>query len=48
MQELLEGEGYRGTTSLALLNLDKVKELDPDVIVPDLLFEHVQQRGGIS
>ena len=45
MQELLEGEGYRGTTSLALLNLDKVKELDPDVIVQDLLFEHVQQEG---
>ena len=45
MQELLEGEGYRVTTSLALLNLDKVKELAPDVIVQDLLFEHVQEDG---
>lgn len=45
MQELLEGEGYRVTISLALLAVDQVKELAPDVIIQDLLFEHVQQEG---
>ncbi|HET6343528.1 MAG TPA: response regulator [Myxococcota bacterium] len=45
LQELLEGEGYRVTTSLALMDLAQVKELAPDVIVQDLLFEHVQQEG---
>jgi two-component system, OmpR family, response regulator VicR len=45
MQELLEDEGYRVTTSLALLDLDKVKALAPDVIVQDLLFEGTQELG---
>jgi two-component system, OmpR family, response regulator VicR len=45
LQELLEEEGYRVTTSLALLGLDKVKALAPDVIVQDLLFEGTQELG---
>ena len=45
MKELLEGEGYRVTTSVALLNLDKVKTLAPDVIVQDLLFAGTQELG---
>ncbi len=45
MAELLEEEGYRVTTSLALLNLDKVKALAPDVIVQDLLFEGMHETG---
>jgi two-component system response regulator VicR len=45
MQELLEEEGYRVTTSLALLDIDKVKGLAPDIIVQDLLFEGTQELG---
>jgi CheY-like chemotaxis protein len=45
MRELLEDEGYRVTTLLALLDLDKVKTLAPDVIVQDLLFEGTQELG---
>ena len=45
IQTLLEVEGYRVTTSLALLNMDKVKAYAPDVIVQDLLFEGTQELG---
>ena len=45
MQELLEEEGYRVTSSLALLDIDKVKALAPDIIVQDLLFEGTQELG---
>jgi two-component system response regulator VicR len=45
MQELLEDEGYRVTTSLAVLDIDKVKGLAPDIIVQDLLFEGTQELG---
>jgi CheY-like chemotaxis protein len=45
MQELLEEEGYRVTTSLALLDVDKVRALAPDIIVQDLLFEGTQELG---
>ena len=45
MADLLEEEGYRVTTSLALLDIDKVKALAPDVIVQDLLFEGMQETG---
>jgi CheY-like chemotaxis protein len=45
LRDLLEGEGYRVTSSLARLDLDKVKTLAPDVIVQDLLFEHHQEQG---
>lgn len=43
LREFLEDEGYRVTTSQALLNLDKVKALAPDVIVQDIMFAHEQQ-----
>ena len=45
MRELLEDEGYRVTTSLELLNLDKIKALAPDIILQDLLFEGSQDKG---
>ena len=45
MQELLEEEGYRVTTSLALLDIDKVRALAPNIIVQDLLFEGTQELG---
>jgi CheY-like chemotaxis protein len=45
MAELLEDEGYRVTTWLALLDMDKVKALAPDVVVQDLLFEGMQETG---
>src|SRR5918996_1288994 len=45
LQELLEEEDYRVTTSLALLDVAKVKTLAPDVIVQDLLFEGMQETG---
>ena len=45
LQELLEEEGYRVTTSVALLDLHKVKALAPDLIIKDLLFEHMQELG---
>ena len=45
MQDLLEEEGYRVTTSLALLDIAKVKAIAPDIIVQDLLFEGTQELG---
>ena len=45
MQELLEEEGYQVTTSLALLDIAKVRALAPDIIVQDLLFEGTQELG---
>jgi two-component system, OmpR family, response regulator VicR len=45
LQELLEDEGYRVTISLALLDIDKVKGLAPDIIIQDLLFEGTQELG---
>jgi CheY-like chemotaxis protein len=45
MAELLADEGYRVTTSLALLDIAKVKALAPDIIIQDLLFEGTQELG---
>jgi two-component system, OmpR family, response regulator VicR len=45
LQDLLEGEGYRVTQSLALLNIDKIKALAPDIIAQDIMFEHSQDEG---
>ena len=45
MRELLEEEGYRVSTSLEILNLDKVKAVAPDLILQDLLFEGNQEKG---
>ena len=38
-QELLEEEGYRVTTSIHMLDMEKVRNLAPDVIVQDIMFE---------
>jgi DNA-binding response OmpR family regulator len=38
-QDLLEEEGFRVSTSIYLLDLDKVRELAPDVMVLDIMFE---------
>jgi CheY-like chemotaxis protein len=40
MQELLEDEGYRVTTSLAIPDLTDVHALAPDLIIQDLLIAH--------
>lgn len=45
LRELLEDEGYRVTTAMEMFDLDRVRELAPDVIVQDLLFEQTQDRG---
>ncbi len=45
MAELLVEEGYQVSTSLALLDIAKVKALAPDIIVQDLLFERSQELG---
>ncbi len=45
LRELLEEEGYRVTTSMAVLDLDKVRALAPDIIIQDLLFEQMQELG---
>jgi CheY-like chemotaxis protein len=44
MQMLLEEEGYRVSTSLHTLDIDRIRELAPDVIVLDLLFDY-QLKG---
>lgn len=45
LRDLLEEEGYRVTTSLALLDLSRIKAVEPDVIMQDLLFEQTQEEG---
>ncbi len=39
LRELLEEEGFRVSTSLYVLDLQKIKTLAPDVIVLDVMFE---------
>ena len=46
LRDLLEGEGYRVTTSVAVLDLDTVRDLAPDVIVHDLVFGQAPEKGG--
>ncbi len=45
LHELLEEEGYRVTTSMARLDLGRIKALAPDIIIQDLLFEGNQETG---
>lgn len=45
LQALLLEEGYQVSTSLAVLNLDRIKRINPDLIIQDLLFEGVQEKG---
>jgi CheY-like chemotaxis protein len=42
---LLGGEGYCVTTSLAMLDLARLKEIAPDLIIQDLLFPGVQETS---
>ena len=45
LQDLLVGEGYRVTTSPALLDIAQIKALAPDILVQDIPFERSQERG---
>ena len=45
MADLLQDEGYQVTSWLALLDIEKVTALAPDVVVQDLLFEGMQETG---
>ncbi len=45
IRELLEEEGYRVSVSVETLDLHRIKELVPDVIVQDLLFAGTQETG---
>ena len=38
MRDVLEAEGYRVSVSLEPLDLNRIRDLQPDVIVQDLLF----------
>lgn len=45
LQDLLVDEGYQVFSSLAVLNLDRIRELAPALIIQDLLFEGMQEKG---
>ena len=38
-KDLLEEEGYRVSTSIHMLDLEKVRQLRPDLMVLDIMFE---------
>jgi CheY-like chemotaxis protein len=46
MRELLEDEGYRVSVSIETVELGRIKALQPDVIVQDLLFADSSQETG--
>ena len=45
LTQLLEDEGYRVSVSSRILGIDRVKAIDPDVVVQDLMFESYRQSG---
>ena len=45
MRDLLEEEGYRVSVSAETLELSRIKALQPDVIVQDLLFAGAQETS---
>ena len=45
LQDLLEGEGYRVTTSPVLLDIAQIKALAPDILLQDIPFEDSQGQG---
>jgi CheY-like chemotaxis protein len=45
MRDLLEDEGYRVSVSMETLDLSRIKDLAPDLIVQDLLFAGTQETG---
>ena len=46
LQELLEDEGYRVTTSQDVLDLPQIRAMQPDMIMQDLRFAGVQEASG--
>src|SRR5690349_9100818 len=46
LRELLEDEGYHVSTSIYVLDLTRVKELAPDVMVLDIMFAG-QNKGWL-
>ena len=46
LQELLEDEGYRVTTSQDVLDLPQIRAMQPDMIMQDLRFAGVRETGG--
>ena len=46
LQELLEDEGYRVTTSQDVLDLPQIRAMQPDMIMQDLRFAGVRDTGG--
>jgi two-component system OmpR family response regulator len=45
LTQLLEDEGYRVSVSRRVLGVDRVKAIDPDVVVQDLMFDGYRQAG---
>jgi CheY-like chemotaxis protein len=46
MRDLLEDEGYQVSTSIQTLDLARIKALQPDLIIQDLLFADASQETG--
>ena len=46
MRDLLEEEGYQVSTSIQTLDLTRIKALQPDLIIQDLLFADGSQETG--
>ena len=46
MRELLEEEGYQVSVSIQTLDLARIKALQPDLIIQDLLFADGSQETG--
>ncbi len=45
LREILEGEGYRVSLSADPLNLDRVKQADPDLVILDHMLDEGQGSG---
>ena len=46
MRDLLEEEGYQVSVSIQTLDLTRIKALQPDLIIQDLLFADGSQETG--
>ena len=46
MRDLLEDEGYQVSVSIQTLDLTRIKALQPDLIIQDLLFADGSQETG--
>jgi CheY-like chemotaxis protein len=45
MRELLEDEGYQVSVSIETVDLTRIRTLQPDLIIQDLLFAGMQETG---